>query len=85
LKYLKNLKYLDVGHNAIDDLSFLYDLPELRILIVADNYVTDYITDLTPIASLKHLQYLEVFTNNITDLSPLSGRHPRIAGFKHLL
>lgn len=69
LKYLKNLKYLDVGHNAIDDLSFLYDLPELRILIVADNYITD----LTPIASLKHLQYLEVFTNNITDLSPLSG------------
>ena len=58
-----------MGHNAIDDLSFLYDLPELRILIVADNYITD----LTPIASLKHLQYLEVFTNNITDLSPLSG------------
>ncbi len=69
LKHLKNLKYLDVGHNAIDDLSFLYGLPELRILIIADNYVTD----LTPIASLTHVQYLELFANRFTDLTPLSG------------
>lgn len=69
LKYLKHLKYLDVGHNAIDKLDFLYDLPELRILILADNYVTD----LTPIASLHNLQYLELFANRLSDLTPLSG------------
>lgn len=69
VKFLKNLKSMDVGHNAIDDLSFLYDVPELRVLILADNYITD----LTPIASLAHLQYLEVFANRFTDLSPLSG------------
>ena len=30
LKYCWNLKALDVGHNKVDSLDFLYDLPELR-------------------------------------------------------
>lgn len=68
LKYIDQLLALDIGHNAVDDLSFLYDLPELRILILADNDITD----LTPIASLKNLEYLELFLNPITDLSPLA-------------
>jgi hypothetical protein len=29
------------------------------------------VTDITPIASLKHLEYLEIFHNNITDVSCL--------------
>ena len=34
---------------------------------------TEYgITDLTPIASLKKLKYLELFKNGITDISPLA-------------
>lgn len=69
VRFLKNLKSMDAGHNAIDDLSFLYDVPELRVLILADNYITD----LTPIASLEHLEYLELFANRFTDLTPLSG------------
>lgn len=68
LKYMDQLLALDIGHNAVDDLSFLYDLPELRVLILADNQITD----LTPIASLKHLEYLEVFINPLTDISPLA-------------
>jgi len=67
LKWCKNLYALDVGHHPIKKLDFLYDLPELRVLIVAINDVTD----ITPIASLKHLEYLEIFHNHITDLSPL--------------
>ena len=31
------------------------------------------IEDITPIASLKKLEYLELFTNNIRDISPLTG------------
>ncbi|MBQ7868110.1 MAG: leucine-rich repeat domain-containing protein [Clostridia bacterium] len=68
LKYMHNLLALDIGHNAVDDLSFLYDLPELRVLILADNQITD----LTPIASLEHLEYLELFLNPLTDISPLA-------------
>ena len=60
---------LDVGHNNVTNLDFLYDLPNLRILIVACNAVED----ITPIASLKHLEYLEVFKNRILDISPLEG------------
>ena len=39
------------------------------MLIVACNHVTD----ITPIASLKDLEYAELFKNDIRDLSPLSG------------
>ena len=67
LRYCKNLYALDVGHQPIRKLDFLYDLPELRVLIVAICEVTD----ITPIASLKHLEYLEIFHNEIEDISCL--------------
>ena len=69
VRYCKNLKALDIGHNAVTDLSFLYDLPDLRVLIIAVNQISD----LTPVASLKKLEYLEIFNNYITDLTPLAG------------
>ena len=69
LRYCKNLKALDIGHNAVDDLSWLEELPDLRVLIVAINRLTD----ITPLASLKKLEYLEMFNNQVTDLTPLKG------------
>ena len=69
LKYCKNLMALDLGHNAIDDISFLYDLPKLRVIILASNLITD----ITPLSSLKDLEYAELFNNYITDYSPLAG------------
>ncbi len=68
LKYCWNLMALDVGHNSVTDLNFLYDLPNLRVLIVACNKVTD----VTPVASLKYLEYAELFNNSITDISCLA-------------
>ncbi len=67
VKYCKNLYALDIGHNAFDDLSFLYDMPQLRVLIVAAGNAKD----ITPIGSLKHLEYLEIFNNSIEDISCL--------------
>ena len=67
LKYCWNLLALDVGHNNVTDLDFLYGLPKLRVLIVACNSVTD----ITPVASLKDLEYAELFNNRITDITPL--------------
>ena len=68
LKYCTDLKALDLGHQRITDLSPIADnLPELRILILADNKITD----ITPLKKLKKLHYLELFINNITDISPL--------------
>lgn len=69
LKYCTNLKALDLGHQAIDDISVIGNyLQDLRILILADNKVKD----LTPLKKLKHLHYLELFVNNINDFSPLT-------------
>ena len=69
LKYCTDLQALDLGHQALTDLSVIGDyLPELRILILADNTVRD----LTPIAKLKHLHYLELFVNPfLSDLTPI--------------
>lgn len=70
LKYCPDLLALDLGHQAITDLSKIAEyLPNLRLLILADNQISD----LSPLANLKHLHYLELFVNRVTDLSPLSG------------
>lgn len=71
LRYCKNLEALDIGHNYLTSLSFLAQLPHLKVLIVAANYQCD--GDLTPLASLTELEYLELFSANVKDVSPLAG------------
>ena len=68
LRYCTDLVALDLGHNAIDDISWIESLPKLQVLILADNQIKD----LTPLASLKHLKYLELFMNPFTDIQILS-------------
>lgn len=67
LKYCRNLLALDIGHNAVRDVSFLYDLPKLKVLILACNQIED----ITPVGSLTELEYLELFKNDILDISPV--------------
>lgn len=68
LKYCTDMVYLDLGHgNRITDLSILYSMPKLKVLILAINKITD----ITPIGSLKDLEHLEIFMNGVSDLSPL--------------
>lgn len=69
LKYCKNLLALDIGHNAVRNLNFLYDLPNLKVLILACNIE---LRDITPVGSLKNLEYLELFKNDIHDISCLA-------------
>lgn len=68
LKYCWNIKALDIGHNKLDSLDFLSGLTELRILIIA----CDYVYDISALANLTKLEYLEIFKNQITDISPLA-------------
>ena len=69
LKYCTDLQALDLGHQAITDLSVIGEyLTDLRILILADNRITD----LSPLANLPHLHYLEFFVNRVKDLTPLA-------------
>lgn len=68
IKYCTDLQALDLGHQSITDISVIGDyLPNLRLLILADNKIKD----ITPLKKLKHLHYLELFMNNIKDITPL--------------
>lgn len=68
LKYCTNLQALDLGHQAITDISVIGNyLKDLRILILADNKIED----ISPLGSLTHLHYLELFVNRISDFSVL--------------
>lgn len=69
LKYCTDLICLDMGHMQISDCSFLYNMPNMKYLIIAETLITD----ITPIGSLKELVYLEMFITEATDISPLLG------------
>ena len=62
LKYCIDLICLDMGHMKIKDVSFLYQMPNMKYLILGDTPVKDF----TPIASLKELIYLEIFNVQFT-------------------
>lgn len=68
LQYCTDLVALDLGHNNLEDVSWLESLPKLQLLILADNKIKD----ITPLASLKHLKYVELFMNPIRDITPLA-------------
>ena len=62
------MKYLDIGHNGIENLDFLYYMPDLEVLIVEN----DHVSDITAIGSCTNLEYLEVGETHVTDISPLA-------------
>ncbi len=70
LKYCKNLKMLDLGHNDISDLTLIGELKDLEVLIIADN---PNLVDASPLANLSNLTYLEFFMNSkVEDFSWLN-------------
>jgi len=69
LKYCRHLRALDLGHNAIDDVSLVGELKELEVLILADNPIVDA----SPLGNLENLTYLELFMcHEIEDFSFLN-------------
>lgn len=69
-KYLTDVKYIDLGHNeTLTDYSFVAYMPNLEICIASGSPVTD----LTPFASCKKLEFLELaWCGHLEDLSPLA-------------
>ena len=69
LRYCTKVKYLDLGHNKVlSDISFTRYMPDLEVLILAINEVSD----ISPLAECHNLEYLEINSTNVTDLTPLS-------------
>ena len=69
LRYCTRLLALDIGHNLVEDVSFLHYLPQLRVLILACNI---NLRDISPLRELTELEYLELFKNDIRDISALA-------------
>ena len=58
---------LDLGHRPIEDLSFLYQMPDLKYLVLLDCHALD----LSPIASCDNLIWLELNRAYATSIAPL--------------
>lgn len=69
LRFCRQLRALDIGHNNCDDLWFVSGLEDLRVLVVADNRITD----VSPLSGLSGLEYLDLSGNRIRDIAPLAG------------
>ena len=69
LKYCTKIRFLDIGHNEITDISFLNYMPDLEVAIICINSWED----LSPISNCTKLNYLEINDTNCKDLSPLEG------------
>lgn len=67
LKYCNKVKYLDIGHNALKDISFIQYMPDLEILIVS----CGEIEDISPIKYCQKLKYFECAETYVKDVSPI--------------
>lgn len=71
LRYCTDLMMLDLGHCDITSIEGLAGLKKLRVLILADNKISD----ISPLAGLEDLEYVELFLNRkIRDFSPLANK-----------
>ena len=76
LYYCTDVVYVDIGHSKLTDLSFLYNMPNIEVLIVACAPWSDP----TPIGSLEKLEYLEVLSTFCDSVEPFA----KCRNLKHL-
>ncbi len=68
LRYCEDMICVDVGHKNVKNIDWIYGMPHLQFLILADTEVCD----ITPVGTLKELIYLEIFKcPGIQDYTPL--------------
>ncbi len=71
LKYFTDVKYIDMGHRKkVTNWEFLRYMPHLQVLIVS---ITDFSDkDLWYLTECHELEYLEMASCHVTDLTPLA-------------
>ena len=69
LRYCTEMVAVDVGHCHTSNCDWAQYMPHLKYLIIADTSISD----LTPLSGLKELIYLEAFSTDVVDYSPLLG------------
>ena len=70
-KYFTDVKYIDMGHRKVmTNWEFLSYMPHLQVLIVS---ITDFSDkDLWYLTNCPELEFLEMFSCRVTDLTPLA-------------
>ena len=68
LRYMTNLRSLNLDHNQIDDITPLTGLINLEVLSLSFNQIGN----LTPLAELTDLTFLRLRYNRISNVSPLT-------------
>lgn len=67
LRYCTDMIAVDIGHSKATECEWVEYMPHLKYLILADTKITD----ISPLSSLKELIYLELFSMDLHDYSPL--------------
>ncbi len=67
LSHFKAVEELSIQENEVKSLEFVKNMPNLRILDISDNYVTD----VSPLLSCKKLEVLKCKSNSISNLNVL--------------
>lgn len=67
LHYCNELITIDIGHMPVKHCEWLWHIPTVKYLILAD---TDMV-DITPVSNLKELIFFEVFDTPVKDYTPL--------------
>jgi len=68
LRYCYDMVCIDIGHNrGVTHCQWAANMPQLRYLVIADTNIKD----LSPLAGLENLVFLEVFTSPVRDYTPL--------------
>jgi hypothetical protein len=74
-KYCNDMVALDFGHCCVSDMSFLKYMPNLKILIIVENYPSDgssrRLKNITDVKYCTKLRYFEFFANDVQDISSL--------------
>ncbi|MBO6092291.1 MAG: hypothetical protein J6P40_01505 [Oscillospiraceae bacterium] len=70
-KYFTDVKYIDMGHRKVmTNWEFLSYMPHLQVLVVS---ITDFSDkDLWYLTNCPELEFLEMFSCRVTDLTPLA-------------
>ena len=67
LKYCREIKYLDLGHNKIKHLDFVAYMPDLEVCIMYNP-----MSNIQGIENCPKLEFFECYSCGLMDLSPLS-------------
>ena len=67
LKYCRELRYMDVGHNGLHHMDFVSYMPDLEVCIMLNPMI-----DIKGVENCPKLEYFECFSGMLKDLTPLA-------------